>query len=79
MIGKQALNAIIENIFPLVWKQIRLLTVPEARKDHGVKWPLWAADFKLNNFDPRGLFPEYLEMSKFPSCKLKRVLAVVDY
>lgn len=39
-----------------------MLTVPEHQREHHKRWPQWAKDFRLVNFDPRGLFPEYLEM-----------------
>ncbi|KAB7498085.1 Anoctamin-1, partial [Armadillidium nasatum] len=62
MVGKQAMNTVMEMIFPLIWKYIRLLMIPEARREAHSKWPRWAKDFRLVDFDPRGLFPEYLEM-----------------
>ena len=64
MVGKQAMNSVMEMILPMIFKYIRLLAVPEARNDSSSHWPRWAKDFKLVSFDPRGLFPEYLEMSK---------------
>ena len=64
MVGKQAMNTVMEMIFPLIWKYIRMLAVPEKHRDAHTKWPRWAKDFKLVDFDPRGLFPEYLEMGK---------------
>ena len=64
MVGKQAMNTVMEMIMPLIWKWVHSMTVPEARREAHTSWPQWAKDFKLVNFDPRGLFPEYLEMGK---------------
>ncbi|XP_071549184.1 anoctamin-1-like isoform X2 [Panulirus ornatus] len=62
MVGKQAMNTCMEMIFPLLWKWFNMLTVPENQREAHSRWPRWAKDFRLVNFDPRGLFPEYLEM-----------------
>nr|XP_045607764.1 anoctamin-1-like isoform X4 [Procambarus clarkii] len=62
MIGKQAMNTCMEMVIPLLWKWYNMLTVPEQQREAHNRWPRWAKDFRLVNFDPRGLFPEYLEM-----------------
>ena len=62
MIGKQAMNTVVEMILPKLWQWYKMLTVPQAKREAHVSWPQWAKDFKLIDFDPRGLFPEYLEM-----------------
>ncbi|KAB7508056.1 hypothetical protein Anas_01781 [Armadillidium nasatum] len=62
MIGRQAMNAVIEVIFPLVWKHIRLLMIPETRRKMYSQWPRWAEDFRLIDLNRRELFAEYLEM-----------------
>ncbi|KAK7067067.1 Anoctamin-1 [Halocaridina rubra] len=62
MVGKQAMNTCMEMIIPLIWKWYNMLTVPENQREAHNRWPRWAKDFRLVNFDPRGLFPEYLEM-----------------
>ncbi|KAG7162622.1 Anoctamin-5-like 2 [Homarus americanus] len=62
MVGKQAMNTCMEMFIPLLWKWYNMLTVPEHQREAHNRWPRWAKDFRLVNFDPRGLFPEYLEM-----------------
>lgn len=65
MVGKQAMNTVMEMIIPMIWQYIKLLTVPRTQRETHSKWPRWAKDYKLVDFDPRGLFPEYLEMSLY--------------
>ncbi|XP_076067537.1 anoctamin-5-like isoform X4 [Oratosquilla oratoria] len=62
MVGKQAMNTCMEMVIPQLWKWYNMLTVPEQQREVHRKWPRWAKDFRLVDFDPRGLFPEYLEM-----------------
>ncbi|XP_068227061.1 anoctamin-1 isoform X2 [Palaemon carinicauda] len=62
MVGKQIMNTCMEMVIPLLWKWYNMLTVPESQREAHNRWPRWAKDFRLVNFDPRGLFPEYLEM-----------------
>ncbi|XP_066944775.1 anoctamin-1 isoform X12 [Macrobrachium rosenbergii] len=62
MVGKQMMNTCMEMVIPLLWKWYNMLTVPETQREAYNRWPRWAKDFRLVNFDPRGLFPEYLEM-----------------
>ncbi|XP_063887505.1 anoctamin-1-like isoform X1 [Scylla paramamosain] len=62
MVGKQAMNTVLEMVLPLLYKWYNFLTVGEGLREAYVNWPRWAKDFRLVNFDPRGLFPEYLEM-----------------
>ncbi|XP_064083662.1 anoctamin-1-like isoform X6 [Macrobrachium nipponense] len=62
MVGKQIMNTCMEMVIPLLWKWYNMLTVPETQREAYNCWPRWAKDFRLVNFDPRGLFPEYLEM-----------------
>lgn len=69
MVGKQAINTVKEMIIPLMWRYLRLLSVRhmqkvDVEKKAQNKWPRWVKDYKLVNFDPRGLFDEYLEISK---------------
>lgn len=66
MVGKQAMNTVMEMAIPLLWKWYNMLTVPKQQREAHNRWPRWAKDFRLVNFDPRGLFPEYLEMGKSP-------------
>lgn len=65
MIGKQAMNTALEMIFPLFYKWLNTLKIKTGlQKDEeslkGKKQ--WVKDFKLVDWGPRSLFPEYLEM-----------------
>ncbi|CAB0030257.1 unnamed protein product [Trichogramma brassicae] len=80
MIGKQAMNSILEMCLPLFWKlmnTLRLvsrrgrgdaLTSPSSSNSNsgssGSKYMhlQWVRDYKLVEWGPRSLFPEYLEM-----------------
>ncbi|XP_066593717.1 anoctamin-1 isoform X3 [Prorops nasuta] len=71
MIGKQAMNTILEMIFPLFYKWLNTLKVhvgstkrkkKEKRKLSSRKFLQWIRDYKLVEWGPRSLFPEYLEM-----------------
>ena len=68
MIGKQAMNTVLEMMFPLFFKWLNTLKVKTGlQRDQsslkGVQ-PQWIKDFKLVEWGPRSLFPEYLEMGK---------------
>jgi len=73
MIGKQAMNTILEMLFPLFYKWINTLKVHVGAKtlnDHNMryssrKYLQWIRDYKLVEWGPRSLFPEYLEMGKY--------------
>ncbi|KAJ8968708.1 hypothetical protein NQ314_002163 [Rhamnusium bicolor] len=66
MIGKQAMNTILEMLFPLFFKWLNTLKVKTGLgKDElsfKMRRPQWVKDFKLVEWGPRSLFPEYLEM-----------------
>lgn len=69
MIGKQAMNTILEMLYPLFFKWLNTLKVhvgagqmSKQEKDASKKGPQWVKDYKLVQFGPRSLFPEYLEM-----------------
>ncbi|KAK2583391.1 hypothetical protein KPH14_009379 [Odynerus spinipes] len=69
MIGKQAMNTILEMLYPLFFKWLNTLKVHvgatkmSKEEKHGSKKdPQWVKDYKLVQFGPRSLFPEYLEM-----------------
>ncbi|KAJ8977505.1 hypothetical protein NQ317_017123 [Molorchus minor] len=65
MIGKQAMNTVLEMLFPLFFKWLNTLKVKTGlTKDQSGKGrqPQWIKDFKLVEWGPRSLFPEYLEM-----------------
>ncbi|KAK6634066.1 hypothetical protein RUM44_004674 [Polyplax serrata] len=64
MVGKQTVNTILEMLFPIFYKWVNLWWLrTELRGKTSIKgnWQ-WLKDFKLNEWGPRGLFPEYLEM-----------------
>lgn len=68
MVGKQALNTVLEMIFPLFFKWLNTLKVKTglSKAETNCKdcQPQWVKDFKLVEWGPRSLFPEYLEMGK---------------
>lgn len=68
MIGKQAMNTVLEMIFPIFYKWLNNFKVktgfkrdPKSEKSYYQ----WLKDFKLVEWGSRGLFPEYLEMGKY--------------
>lgn len=74
MVGKQAMNTALEMLFPLFYKWMNTLKVKTGlQKDHmsckGAR-PQWLKDFKLVEWGPRSLFPEYLEMGNVYECAL---------
>ncbi|XP_048520485.1 anoctamin-3 isoform X5 [Dendroctonus ponderosae] len=64
MIGKQAMNTVLEMLFPLFFKWLNTLKAGFSRDHQSCKGfrPRWVKDFKLVEWGPRSLFPEYLEM-----------------
>ncbi|XP_044597839.1 anoctamin-1 isoform X1 [Cotesia glomerata] len=73
MIGKQFMNSLLEMLFPLYYKWMNTWKVQIKAGNHikqkekfivRKQWP-WLKDFKLVEWGPRSLFPEYLEMGKF--------------
>ncbi|KAL7304277.1 hypothetical protein TKK_0003079 [Trichogramma kaykai] len=75
MIGKQTMNAILEMCLPYFWKLMNTLrlvsrrrgdasTSPSSNSSSGSKYMhlQWVRDYKLVEWGPRSLFPEYLEM-----------------
>ncbi|XP_063913135.1 anoctamin-4 isoform X3 [Zophobas morio] len=65
MVGKQAMNTILEMLFPLFFKWLNTIKVKTGlTKDRSCKGerPQWLKDYKLVEWGPRSLFPEYLEM-----------------
>ncbi|KAK4887282.1 hypothetical protein RN001_003553 [Aquatica leii] len=67
MIGKQALNSIIEMILPLIMKMYNSFKIstgiekPESEDDI-ICCNQWTEDYTLSDIEPQGLFNEYLEM-----------------
>lgn len=71
MVGKQAMNTILEMLFPLFYKWLNTLKVHVGfnkedlkRKSTSRVFLQWVRDYKLVQWGPRSLFPEYLEMGK---------------
>ncbi|XP_069685470.1 anoctamin-5-like isoform X2 [Periplaneta americana] len=65
MVGKQIMNTILEMMFPLFYKWLNTLKVKTGiSKDQksSRSYYQWVKDFKLVEWGPQGLFPEYLEM-----------------
>lgn len=61
MVGKQAVNTIVEMMMPYImkwWNVVKTI----GRKNRIVSPLQWVKDFKLVDFGNMGLFPEYLEM-----------------
>lgn len=67
MVGKQALNSVLEMGFPIFYKWINTLKIKMrlVKTESSKSKPQWVKDFKLMEWGPRSLFPEYLEMGKF--------------
>lgn len=65
MIGKQALNAILEMVIPLLVKVYNTYYLKKSSSDEDViSCNQWTEDYKLLDLEPGGLFTEYLEMGK---------------
>lgn len=66
MIGKQALNSLIEIGLPYFnkkWKKFMHGTAQKKEQEADLKpYNQWTKDFKLMDWDSMGLFHEYLEM-----------------
>ena len=69
MVGKQTMNTILEMLFPLFYKWLNTLKVHVGMKTEDGhkkvttrKYLQWIKDYKLVEWGPRSLFPEYLEM-----------------
>lgn len=77
MVGKQTVNTILEMLFPIFYKWVNLWWLrTELRGKTSIKgnWQ-WLKDFKLNEWGPRGLFPEYLEMGLFCFLRTRNILS----
>lgn len=65
MVGKQIMNTILEMLFPLFYKWLNTLKVKTGLvkgQTLSHSYHQWVKDFKLVEWGPQGLFPEYLEM-----------------
>ncbi|KAH8244662.1 hypothetical protein KR026_008008, partial [Drosophila bipectinata] len=68
MVGKQAFNTILEVYLPMFWRKVLAIQVGLSRLFNNTPNPdktkdeRWMRDFKLLDWGPRSLFPEYLEM-----------------
>lgn len=71
MIGKQALNSMLEVIMPMFWRKVLAIKVglsrlfTEKEHEHNLRGERWMRDLKLLDWGPRSLFPEYLEMGNW--------------
>ncbi|XP_066905567.1 anoctamin-1 [Halyomorpha halys] len=61
MVGKQAMNTILEMVQPMVYKWWKKRTIKRKRSE-GKKMPQWEKDYELVEWGHHALFPEYLEM-----------------
>lgn len=64
MIGKQAMNAVLEMFMPKFYQWFYATTKIKTKKDSKEGQLQWLQDYELLNWGSRGLFPEYLEMGK---------------
>lgn len=70
MIGNQAMNSILEILIPFLLKMYNTFNITvgiqKAPKDETtlISCNQWTEDYKLNQFESRSLFSEYLEMGK---------------
>ncbi|XP_059484748.1 anoctamin-1 isoform X2 [Neocloeon triangulifer] len=65
MVGKQAVNTLLEMLYPLYYKWVNTIKVKTGISDSQkeLKKPLqWCKDYKLVEWGPSSLFDEYLEM-----------------
>lgn len=64
MIGKQALNTIIEMLMPKFerWYNMWKVSKGKSKGSFAKGGERWLRDLKLVGWGPRSLFPEYLEM-----------------
>lgn len=71
MIGKQILNALIENVVPLLQKIYNSFKIKMGLKKSSngeeviVSCNQWTEDYKLLDLSSQNLFSEYLEMGNF--------------
>lgn len=67
MVGKQAMNAVLEMLLPKVYKWWNAMTVWKWNKSqHSTRKEnqRWLRDLELIEWSPNSLFSEYLEMGK---------------
>lgn len=68
MIGNQAMNSVMEMLIPFLYNMYNTFKVTmgiqKAKKDDIllISCNQWTEDYKLNQFESRSLFSEYLEM-----------------
>lgn len=70
MVGKQALNALLEMLIPFLIKRINSIRNRMGKPDRCdgeslIACNQWTNDYKLLSWSSRGLFDEYLEMSNY--------------
>ena len=66
MVGKQAMNTILEMFWPMIFKRLNSLRVKaglahQATEADGIRTQ-WAKDYQLVAWGSEALFAEYLEM-----------------
>lgn len=69
MIGKQAVNTVLEMVIPIFYRWLNSLKVrigKERNQSLKSKGQRFVKDLKLVEWGSRGLFPEYLEMGMSP-------------
>lgn len=70
MVGKQLLNAVLEMLIPFLYKSFNTVRNKMYKTDENneniqlISCNQWTNDYKLLAWSPRGLFDDYLEMSK---------------
>lgn len=78
------MNTVLEMIFPLFFKWLNTLKVKtglsEADNHYKDSQPQWVKDFKLVEWGPRSLFPEYLEMGMvIKTIDLRLIIAYFNF
>lgn len=69
MVGKQALNALLEMLVPWLTKRVNSIRIKMGKPNQSdgetlISCNQWTNDYKLLAWSQRGLFDEYLEMSE---------------
>ena len=72
-VGKQLLqNTLMEILLPRIMRKIRLCFGEEIDKAARKKLMPWEKDYILDVLGPRGLYNEYLEMSKYINVRVHK-------
>lgn len=63
MVGRQAINNVVEMVLPAVMRKVRQIRAPDELKDRERRLLPWENEYlNLAPFPQYGMFPEYLEM-----------------